>query len=125
MSKPAFISGYVDGDGNSTDAARKDHKHSGDYAAADHNHDGSYEPKNALLLKGAAVEIAAADWDNKAVTVSYPAGMTKYVGYLVAAGSAADASTAVLVLTEAGENGLVFGVTTTPETNIDLYILYE
>ena len=42
MSKPAFINGYVDGDGGSNSAARADHKHSG-----------SYEPANALLLKAA------------------------------------------------------------------------
>lgn len=113
MSKPAFISGYVDGDGSSADAARKDHKHSG-----------SYEPANALILKAAPAEIKAADWDNKAAAVAYPEGMQKYVGYLVAAGSAADAETAALVLTAAVESGLTFGVTTTPETAIDLFILY-
>ena len=113
MKKPACISGYVDGDGNSSSAARADHKH-----------DSLYEPKNALILKAAPAEIKAADWDNKAAAVAYPEGMQSYVGYLVAAGSAADAETAVLVLTAAGESGLTFGVTTTPETDIDLFILY-
>ncbi len=113
MSKPAFINGYVDGDGGSSSAARADHKHSG-----------IYEPANALLLKAAPAEIKAADWDNKAAAVAYPEGMQSYVGYMVAAGSAADAATAALVLTTAGESGLTFGVTTTPETDIDLFILY-
>ena len=113
MSKPAFVNGYVVGDGSSSSAARSDHKH-----------DSSYEPKNALLLKAAAVKIEVADWDNKAASVEYPEGMTSYVSYVIAAGSAAAAATAVLVLTAAGESGLTFGVTTTPETDLDLFILY-
>ena len=113
MSKPAFNNGYVDGSGSSSYAARKDHDHSS-----------SYEPKNALLLKAAPVTIAAADWEEKAATVDYPTGLTSYVSYVVAAGSAAAATAAALVLSSAGEDGLTFGVTTPPETSIDLFILY-
>lgn len=124
MSKPAFNNGYVDGSGSSSYAARKDHNHSGSYAAANHNHDNSYEPKNALLLKAAPVTIAAADWEEKAATVDYPTGLTSYVSYVVAAGSAAAATAAALVLSSAGESGLNFAVTTPPETDLDLFILY-
>ena len=129
------FNGFLDGAGNSpygahadhshdNDYAAKDHNHDDKYAAIDHNHDSAYEPKNAALVKATKVTIAVDDWEDSSASVEFPEGLTTYIAYIVDNASASAAETAVLALTVVGDSGLTFGVTTTPESAIDLYILY-
>lgn len=116
--------GCLDGSGNSPFGAHADHKHDSDYAPKNHNHDTSYEPKNAALLKATKVTIAVADWEEGSASVDMPEDATTYVEYVVDNGSSSVATTAELVLSEVGETALVFGVTETPEDDIDIFIIY-
>ena len=129
------FNGFLDGTGNSSFGAHADHSHDNDYAAKnhnhddkysaiDHNHDTAYEPKNAAIVKATKVTIAADDWEESSATVEFPEGLTAYITYIVDNASASAATTAALELTTVGDSGLTFGVTTTPEDAIDLYILY-
>lgn len=103
MGKPDFISGFVDGDGSSCNAARADHEHK-------------------TGLKAVKKTIKVADWNNKAAEVPFEEGT--YVGYQVDAASVAAATTAVLVLSSVGTGKLTFGCTTTPAAALDVYVLY-
>ena len=118
------FNGFLDGAGNSPFGAHADHKHDTDYAAKTHNHDSAYEPKNAAILKAAKVTIAATDWEEDTATVDFPEGLTTYITYIVDNASDEAATAAVLELTVVGDDGLTFGVTTTPEADLSLYILY-
>lgn len=112
--------------------AAKKHEHKAEdvtdlgtkYAPKEHNHDEKYEAANEALLKAVKKTISVEDWsEGTSATVTMGEGQT-YVGFTVLPASQDAATTAGLKVTAASGTSVTFGCTSTPESPLDVYVMY-